>query len=339
MLPGSLKTSPKSIYLLSSDEPLLIREWLDAARKLLRESGFEEILSYQVDTGFDWDGLLQESQSLSLFSQKKCHIIQFPSNKPGQVGARYIGELCEASLEDSLFILVMPKLDLATKNSAWVKKITKQGELCELAPIYLNKLTQWVKQRASSKGLVLEDEAVNYLADLTEGNLLATDQELEKLLLASGSGVRLNLEQLRESISRSSRYSHFMLVDECLAGNSKRAVKILQGLQLEGFQPIQIQYSLHSTLEQLLELKTAQQQNRLGPNLWKALRIWQTKQNLYQRALRRFSTSQIERFIQSCAKLDRINKGQQQPLYVEADWHALKQLVHAFSGLPEITHP
>ena len=35
MLPNSLTTSPKPIYLLSSDEPLLIRDWLDAARQSL----------------------------------------------------------------------------------------------------------------------------------------------------------------------------------------------------------------------------------------------------------------------------------------------------------------
>ncbi len=336
MLPDSLKSSPRSIYLLSSDEPLLIRDWLDAARKTLRESGFEEILSHQVESGFDWDGLLQESQSLSLFSEKKCHIIQFSSSRPGQVGARYIASLCEAGLDDTVVILVMPKLDMASRNSAWVKKIMQYGEHCELASIYANKLSAWVSQRASAKGLVLDEQSVMCLADFTEGNLLATDQELEKLVLTFGAGARLNLQQVSDSISRSARYTHFLLVDACLAGNSRRAVKILQGLQLEGIQPIQIQYILQTTLEQLLELKSAQQQQRLNAGLWKTMRIWQGKQALFSRALARFSYRQIERFIQSCAKLDRINKGQQQPLYVDADWLAVKQLVYAFSGLPEI---
>jgi DNA polymerase-3 subunit delta len=336
MLPDSLKSSPRPIYLLSSDEPLLIRDWLDSARKTLRESGFEEILSHQVESGFDWEGLLQESQNLSLFSEKKCHIIQFSSSRPGQVGARYITSLCEAGLEDTVVILVMPKLDMASRNSAWVKKIMQRGEHCELASVYANKLTQWVSQRALAKGLMLDEQAVMCLADFTEGNLLATDQELEKLVLVFGTDARLSLEQMSDSISRSARYTQFLLVDACLAGNTRRAVKILQGLQLEGVQPIQIQYSLQATFEQLLELKSAQQQQRLNAGLWKSLRIWQAKQALFSRALSRFSYRQIERFIQSCAKLDRINKGQQQPLYVDADWLALKQLVYAFAGLPEM---
>ncbi len=335
MLPASLKTSARSVYLLSSDEPLLIREWLDDARKTLKESGFEEFISHQVESGFDWNGLLEDSQSLSLFSEKKCQVLRFASNKPGQVGAKYIAQLCELQPEDMVFILVMPKLDMASKNSAWLKKINKAGEVVELKPVYANQLASWVSQRALTKGISLDHQAALYLADLTEGNLLATDQELEKLALAFEPNASLNLQQINESISRSSRYTHYLLVDACLAGQNKRAVKILQGLRLEGFQPIQIQYALQNTIETLLQLKHAQTNNQLNASTWQSLRIWQTKQKLYSHALSRLSNLQLERFLQSCATLDRINKGQQFPLYVDADWLALSQLVTSLCGIIE----
>ncbi len=336
MLPATLKSSARPVYLLSSDEPLLVREWLDAARKSLKESGFEEFVSHQVESGFDWNGLLEDCQSLSLFCEKKCHVIRFASNKPGQVGAKFIGQICELQLQDIVFILVMPKLDMASKNSAWMKKVIKIGEAVELKPVYANELAGWVSQRALSKGISLDHQAAMYLADLTEGNLLATDQELEKLALAFEPNAALSLQQINESISRSSRYTHYLLVDACLAGQSRRAVKILQGLQQEGFQPIQIQYAVQNAIETLLQLKLAQQNNRLNASTWQSLRIWQSKQRLYSSALSRLSYLQIERFLQSCATLDRINKGQQQPLYVDADWIALKQLVSSFCVITEV---
>ena len=336
MLPASLKSSASPVYLLSSDEPLLVRDWLDAARKSLKESGFEEIISHQVEAGFDWNGLLEDSQSLSLFSEKKCHVIRFSSNKPGQVGAKFIGQICELLPEDTVFILVMPKLDMATKNSAWLKKINKVGEFIELKPVYPNELAGWISQRALSKGISLDHQAAMYLSDLTEGNLLATDQELEKLALAFEPNATLNLEQMKQSISRSSRYTHYLLVDACLAGKPARAVKILQGLRQEGIQPVQILYALQNSIEVLLQLKQAQQNNQLNASTWQSLRIWKSKQRLYSSALSRLSYPQIERFLQSCATLDRINKGQQQPLYVGADWLALQQLVNSFSGLADV---
>jgi DNA polymerase-3 subunit delta len=332
MLPASLKSSPRSIYLLTSDEPLLIRDWLDSARVTLHDQGFEEILSHQVESGFDWDAVLEDSQSLSLFSQKKCHIIRFNSNKPGQGGARFIAQICESPVEDTVFILVLGKLDQASKNSAWVKKVRQAGELCELKPVYQNELVKWIEQRALSKGLQLDQQAAMYVADLTEGNLLASDQELEKLVLSSEPGLVLNLEQISEAIQRSSRYTHFQLLDACLAARTKRVNKILQGLQLEGFQPVQILYPIQSAIEVLLQLKRAQQKNQLNANVWQSLRIWSSKQRLYSSALNRLTQAQMERLLKSCATLDRVNKGQIQPAYEDADWLYLKQLVNAFCG-------
>jgi len=300
MLPLSLTSSPKSAYLLTSDEPLLLRDWLDQAREALRGLGFEEILSYQVEAGFDWNGILEDSQNLSLFSTRKCHIIRFNSNKPGQPGARFINQILVEDLADELFILVMPGLDRAAKNSAWLRKIKESGEVCELKPVYNNQLAGWISQRATSKNIQLDHQAAQYLADLTEGNLLATDQELEKLALAFDSGALVSLEQIRESISRSARYTHFLLTEACLAGHAPRAFKILHGLELEGFQPIQVQYAIQNMLQALLQLKLAQQKNQLNDAAWRSANVWKSKQRLYSQALSRFSADQLERFLQSC---------------------------------------
>ncbi len=333
MLPASLTSSPRPLYLLSSDEPLLLREWLDAARKALMQQGFEEIISHSVEAGFDWEALLMDAQSLSLFSSRKCHILRFASNRPGQVGAKMIARLCEQPSPGTLFILVMPRLDLASKNAAWLKKISKAGEVCELKPVYANQLPQWISQRAGSKGLQLDHQAAMLLADLTEGNLLATDQELEKLSLQFEPGALIGIEQIEQSIARSSRFTHYLLADACLAGQLKRAHKILQGLREEGIVPVQILYALQGALEVLLQLKLAQQNNGLNPNVWKALRVWSSKQRLYQQALSRLGYRQIEQCLRSCAQLDRINKGQQQPGYPGADWMALAAIVEQFAGL------
>ncbi len=330
--PQSLKSSPRPLYLLSSDEPLLLRDWLDEARKSLQRLGFEEIITHQVVAGFDWSSILEDSQSMSLFSNLKCHIIRFSGSGPGQAGSKFIAQIVETPPEDVVFILVMGKLDRASQNSAWLKKINQAGEVCELKPVYANELAGWIVQRALTKGIQLDHQAALYLADLTEGNLLASDQELEKLALTFGDNSQLNLDMIRESISRSARYNHFLLTDACLAGKSQRALKILQGLELEGIQPIQIQYALQSMLQTLLQLKLAQQLNRLNDSLWRSLNIWKSKQNLYNQALSRYSYVQIERFIQSCATLDRINKGQQLR-YLQADWQAIRQLVSGLLGI------
>lgn len=337
-IPASLTSSPKPVYLLSSDEPLLVRDWLDQARQQLKQLGYEEILSHQVEAGFDWEGLLEESMSLSLFSSLKCHIIRFTGNRSGPAGARFISQLIESPPEDVLFILVMTRLDRAAQNSAWMKKLRQCGEVCELKSILPNQLPGWIQQRAAGKGLQLDQQAALFLADLTEGNLLATDQELEKLLLTHDASELIGVDHLNQAISRSSRYSQYLLTDACLAGKTRRVFKILQGLQLEGVAPIQIQFALKGMLEVLLQLKSAQQLNQLNDQLWRSLNIWSNKQGLYQQALARFSGGQIESFLQSCAKLDRTIKGREDR-YPDADWQAVRQLVSLILGVsPVITN-
>ena len=108
MLASQIARDPGSLYLLSSSEPLLLRDWLDDARQALREGGFEDIKNLSAESGFDWNELLQESDMMSLFSDRKCRIVSIASGKPGQQGSKVIPALCDDPPPDNLFIFVVP---------------------------------------------------------------------------------------------------------------------------------------------------------------------------------------------------------------------------------------
>ena len=74
MQAAQILQDPKPVYLLASSEPLLLRDWLDDARRALREQGFEDIVNLQSDSGFDWNELLEDSGMMSLFASRKCRI-------------------------------------------------------------------------------------------------------------------------------------------------------------------------------------------------------------------------------------------------------------------------
>ena len=322
----------KPVYLLASAEPLLLRDWLDDARRALREAGFEDIRNQQSDTGFDWRELLDESGMMSLFSAKKCRIVTLPGGKPGQQGSKVIQKLCENVDTDNLFIFVVPALDRQAKNASWCKAIAAVGEVVELKPVYDNQLVDWLLQRARAKGLNIDAQSAQFLAERTEGNLLAADQELEKLSIRFAGQDAVDFATIEDSVARSARYSHFLLVDACLAGKTGRALKILNSLEAEGYATAQLRWALQSSLQQLDQLKQAERSGSLGERSWQQLRIWRNKQRLYQRAMSRLGSAQIERLLQSCATLDRLGKGQQDSEFPGQDWLEIKSLVTAFSG-------
>ena len=326
----------KPVYLLASGEPLLTRDWLDEARKALRAAGFEDILNLQSDAGFDWQSLLQEGDMLSLFSSSKCRIVTLPSGKPGQQGSKVIQGLCEKPGEGNVYIFVTPPIDRQSRNASWCKAIQSAGKIVELKPVYDNQLADWLRQRAERKGFSIDNQAAQFLALCTEGNLLAADQELEKLSMRFAGQQNIAFETIQASVAQSARYSHFLLVDACLGGQTRRALRILKSLQAEGYASTQLRWALQNSLQQLDRLKLAESAGTLGDRSWQELRIWHSKQRLYRLALARLSSAQIERFLQSCATLDRLGKGQQDSDFPDQEWFVIKSLVTRFSGVNSV---
>ncbi|MCK4952099.1 MAG: DNA polymerase III subunit delta, partial [Gammaproteobacteria bacterium] len=63
---GHLQRNLAPIYLVGGDEPLQVQETVDAIRARAREVGFTEREVLNVDKGFDWDSLIQSTQTQSL---------------------------------------------------------------------------------------------------------------------------------------------------------------------------------------------------------------------------------------------------------------------------------
>jgi DNA polymerase III subunit delta len=74
---------------------------------------------------------------------------------------------------------------------------------------------------------------VDLLAARTEGNLLAAQQELEKLALLGLKG-RIGVDSVLASVADSARFDVYQLNEAVLAGEASRALRILGSLRAEG---------------------------------------------------------------------------------------------------------
>ena len=66
-------------------------------------------------------------------------------------------------------------------------------------------------------GLTPDRDAVRMIADRVEGNLLAAQQEIEKLRLLLGEGA-VSAEDVNRAVADSSRFDVYQLVDAALTG-------------------------------------------------------------------------------------------------------------------------
>jgi DNA polymerase-3 subunit delta len=313
-LAKSLSQRLLPVYLLSGDEPLQLNESADAIRRVAREAGYQNRVVLEVSTGFRWDDLLAEANSLSLFAEKKLLDVRIPNGKPGREGSKALDEYCANVSADNLLLLTLPKLDKSQQSSKWFKRIEQVGGVVQIWPISPQQLPRWIDQRLRQVGLIPDAEAAKMLADRVEGNLLAAQQEIEKLRLIHDAG-HINVDQLLTAVTDNARYDVFELVDTALRQQPARCIKVLQGLRAEGVAAPIVLWALHREIAQLSEIALQAEQN---PNLEQVLaraRVWEKRKGLIRQAIQRQSAQQWLILLSLCQIADASIKGanQQEP--------------------------
>jgi len=228
------------VYLLSGDEPLLASEALDAIRARARALGFEEREQVFIERAAAvWEQALSIARNQSLFASRRILEVRMASGKPG-AGASALLRLIAAAGDELLLIIVTGKLDRDAAGADWVREVQERGAWLALWPPPAARYPEWLQQRLGAAGLTLSTEALGLLAACTEGNLLAAQQEIDKLLLRFGGGAKLSLEQLAEAAGENARFEVAALSQAIAAGDAVRALRVLAALRAEGDEPVRI---------------------------------------------------------------------------------------------------
>jgi DNA polymerase III subunit delta len=236
------------VYLVSGDEPLLASDALDAIRARAQALGFEEREQIFIErSAAVWEHALAFAQARSLFAGRRILEIRMASGKPG-FGAATLLNLIGAAGEELLLLIATGKLDRDTQNSAWVRAVQERGAWLALWPPASAQMPDWLGRRLRAAGLEVSSDAVALLAEATEGNLLAAQQEIDKLRLRYGAGARLGLSELSDAFADSARFQIRQLTEATAAGEAARALRILAGLRAEGDEPVRVLWWLARAL-------------------------------------------------------------------------------------------
>jgi len=303
-----LKQGLQPIYVLVGDEPLAQRECLDAIRVAATTQGFDERTSLIVERSFNWQQVQNFGQSISLFSSRRLLELNIPNGKPGVEGAKALQALATKTLPDTSVIIILPTLERDAKNSAWFSTLESHTQVITLSEVDATNLPKWIANRLAQQGQHTSIQTLEFLAHQVEGNLLAANQEVQKLSLLYPQG-ELSDEVVREAVLNVSRYDPFQLGEAVLAGDAERTVRILQGLQDEGETAVAVMNPLMWVLRPLVRIKQAEMR---GANLTTAMtnaRIYGDKQALVKRALTRLSLRQLDAALQKLVDIDKMAKG------------------------------
>jgi len=289
------------VFLVAGEEPLLAGEACDAIRAAARKRGFQEREVFFVDRYTAWSDIAQSAQALSLFASQRLVEIRMPGGKPGQ-GAATLAQLAEASGPDLLVLVVVEKLDRDARGSAWVNAIESRGVHVACDPVVLDQFPRWLGQRAARLGLALDTGALALLAEFTEGNLLAADQEIRKLLLAGRTEA--DEAAVLESVSASNRFDVSRLTEVALAGDAAEVLRVLASLRAEGTEPTLVLWAI------LREMRNLWSQLHPGARL---PAVWTTSPAAAGAAAGRLRKSNVRsqfmRLAERASRADRTIKG------------------------------
>jgi DNA polymerase-3 subunit delta len=311
-----LSGEPVRAYLVSGDEALLVGEAADAIRARARKAGFEEREVHFIERVADWDDVRAASNNLSLFGSRKLVELRLPSGKPGTGGAKAITEILEDPSPDNVYLMITGKLEREQNNSAWVKAFESAGAWLPVWPVEVARLPQWLRARAAQMSVELDDDAVRFIVDRTEGNLLAAYQELEKLKLSGGS--RIDLASAQASIADSARFDVFQLGEAALGADVARALRILAGLRSEGVEATLALWALNREIHNVWGTTDASS----GP------RGWQKPSAALENAKRRAAKLPYARLAARLSRADRMIKGQHRG----DAWDEMALIVVEFAG-------
>lgn len=326
-LAAALKKGLLPIYIVSGDEPLLVEETAALIRQALREKGVAERQSFQAETGFKWAEWLASFDSLSLFAEQRLIELRLPTGKPGVEGGKTLEAWCANPPADTWLLVLLPKLDRAGQNAKWFKALEAAGALIAIQPPSLEQLPSWIGERLGRHGLKAERETLAWLAGRVEGNLLAAHQEVEKLALLLPPGP-IKLDEVREAVVDVARYDASDLPEALLKGDAIRYCRILDGLKAEGEAPPLAVWMLANEVRNLYRLASGQARGESLAGLYAELRIWESRQPLVGRALKRVNLPQLTQALRQLGLIDRAAKG----LLREDAWELMKQLGLSLMG-------
>ncbi len=338
-LPAHLQKGLRPLYVLHGDEALLVQEAGDAIRAAARTAGYTE-RSVHVAQGahFDWSGVLAAGGSLSLFADKQIVEVRIPSGKPGKDGSAALQQIAEqaAGNDSTLTLVLLPRLDKATRTGAWFGALDAAGVALQIDPVERAALPQWIAQRLVAQGQrVPAGEAgqrtLAFFADRVEGNLLAAHQEIVKLGLLHPAG-ELTPEQIEAAVLDVARYDVFKLSEAVLGGQRARVQRMLDGLQAEGVAEVLVHYTLAEDIRALVRVKDALTAGRPLPMALREQRIWGLRERLFERVLPRLSENQLAQLLHAAHLVDGIVKGLKSPGWPAQPWQALHRLAQSLCG-------
>jgi len=316
---SNLKQGLAPFYLLFGEEAFLLNHAATQIKSTAKAQGFDEVIRFAVSPQFDWQEVVQEYASLSLFSNRKIIELELADSKPNAAASKLLQSLAQNPNPDCILMLKGEKVGSDIQRGAWFKAFDKDGVFIPCYALQGNQLFTWLEQQCQQLGLQLTPDAKSLLVEYNQDNLFAIAQELEKLALLNPTDS-ISAEVLAPTLVNQSRLDVFDLSDALLKGDSEQISKVVLKLKQDNVEPTIILWALVRECENLEAMSRVVSLGESISSVLQQFKVWKNKQAITERALRRIESTQLSAIMAALAEFDLAYK---QHLHIDAYQHLL----------------
>ena len=196
------------------------------------------------------DNFFSNVLNKSFFSEKKIIIINRISEKIIDI----IESLEDKDISDAKIILVSGSLDKRSKLRNLFEK-SKNLIIIAVYPDELKTLFTIASNFFKDKKKSISNETINIIIDKSNGDRQNLLNELNKIMMFVGENDKVNQKDVEKLVNLSENYSVGELVDNCLAKNLKKTIKILNENKFGSDDCILILRTLLAKSKRVLDLR------------------------------------------------------------------------------------
>jgi DNA polymerase-3 subunit delta len=324
----TLRNSEKNCIILIGGEPVITNSTVSLCQNYFKtkEYGIEAITINATTKANDLVSILSDG---SLFNNNNLFKIIVSKGRISEEVKQLISQSIMNKTDD--FYIINVGIDPKDfKKSAWYKNLQKNSFTIEAYEPSATDIIKLIKVRCKLHGLDLSDDAINLIAEFTEGNLLAAENEIIKLSLIHQEKA-ISGSEIAASLSNNSKYDAFQLLEFSLKGKVSESHIAITHLEEEGVEPLMIN-GLYAWIFRAISNIKISKEGQYSQNDFSKLRIFGSSQNLVINCVNNLSVKQIEASLNKIRDIDLICKG----LLVGSPWLELNRFVTGLSRILSI---
>jgi len=239
------KGKVKPVNLVHGEEEYLVRTLADKLKEIYGDSF---TLVWGDETSLE--DLYELSSEGSMFSQNQDRVVFLKGfeeflkklgrkKKNMEAFLSFVNRLSRAKL----FLVVDRKLSTQELSKEPFKTITAVGDLILAERLPAKKIKEIVRRKLEREAGGIEEEALDLLVELCQGDLMILRSETEKLISYAGKR-KITAEDVRKVCAPWGSYGIFEFLDAFFEGNTKKSLEALKNMFSQGVPPLQVMTTL-----------------------------------------------------------------------------------------------